>query len=684
MKGAILTGLSFLAMVLFSSTGAAAVVTNCEQGDFRAAIAQGGTVTFACAGVIGISPELVIATNVVLDGTGQNVVFSGMSSNRLFQILPGRTLTLIHLTLINGLIVGADGASGGAGEPALGGAVFNDRGTLKAIDCVFVNNAVVGGTGGPAPISGGIPGSGGAAGGGAIYSYFGTNCLTNVFLHGNTATGGRGAAAAPGGMSVVGGPGGSAAGGAILTFRGPLITHAVHFQTNRVIAGPGGRSLTGVNDASSGLIQGGAACSIDTEVRFFASDFTANSCIPGQFYSPASGGAVYHSSPQTGYFEVIATTFRSNRVSSGAQHSFASQAAPGNGGALWLAANQATVSDCSFFENVAIGGAVLTGNGLSGAGEGGAIWHSHTLCVARSTFSGNLARGGDVLGIGSSDSRFPQTGRGGAIFSTDTTGNPIGTARLFVDSSTFAGNVATGGSATNASNDAYGVGGAICGFDSSLTLNHVTAVSNAAYLTYSRFGTNHQRGGALFGGSGSATLRHSVFAHSLSGSNVVLQWSTLTDAGGNISSDATPGFTGSSRNHVDPLLGPLGDYGGLTLTMPPLPGSPAINAVPPGSCRGGDQRGVARGYDAGCDIGAFEHWTGDTLALSANRAGASVLVAFAGQPGQTYRVLTSSNLATWTWRTSVTVPPTGVYGFFESADSPKRFFTLEKPAPQRR
>ena len=70
---------------------------------------------------------------------------------------------------------------------------------------------------------------------------------------------------------------------------------------------------------------------------------------------------------------------------------------------------------------------------------------------------------------------------------------------------------------------------------------------------------------------------------------------------------------GSNFNNVgdmdntDPLLGPLADNGGPTLTCGLLPGSPAINtgdpACPPPDT---DQRGFPRPEGIRCDIGAFE------------------------------------------------------------------------------
>ncbi|MCB2178426.1 hypothetical protein KQH61_00755 [bacterium] len=60
-----------------------------------------------------------------------------------------------------------------------------------------------------------------------------------------------------------------------------------------------------------------------------------------------------------------------------------------------------------------------------------------------------------------------------------------------------------------------------------------------------------------------------------------------------------PAFSG------DPMLGPLGEYGGPTETHSLLPGSPVIDVIPSESCLADtDQRGEPRGPL--CDIGAFE------------------------------------------------------------------------------
>jgi CSLREA domain-containing protein len=58
--------------------------------------------------------------------------------------------------------------------------------------------------------------------------------------------------------------------------------------------------------------------------------------------------------------------------------------------------------------------------------------------------------------------------------------------------------------------------------------------------------------------------------------------------------------------HIDPLLGPLRENGGRTLTMALQPGSPAYNRGDPNVYLRTDQRGVTRPQGTGSDIGAYE------------------------------------------------------------------------------
>lgn len=68
-------------------------------------------------------------------------------------------------------------------------------------------------------------------------------------------------------------------------------------------------------------------------------------------------------------------------------------------------------------------------------------------------------------------------------------------------------------------------------------------------------------------------------------------------------------LTGTAAHPVDAGLLPLGSYGGPTQTMPPMPGSPAINHGSNALVAGGvttDQRGLPRVIGGAVDIGAVE------------------------------------------------------------------------------
>jgi hypothetical protein len=88
--------------------------------------------------------------------------------------------------------------------------------------------------------------------------------------------------------------------------------------------------------------------------------------------------------------------------------------------------------------------------------------------------------------------------------------------------------------------------------------------------------------------------------------------------GGNIESPTNEcGFTDPtdlvSVTEAELNLGPLADNGGPTPTQALLPGSVAIDHIPPSMCLdqdglplATDQRGVARPQGIACDVGAFE------------------------------------------------------------------------------
>jgi hypothetical protein len=152
-----------------------------------------------------------------------------------------------------------------------------------------------------------------------------------------------------------------------------------------------------------------------------------------------------------------------------------------------------------------------------------------------------------------------------------------------------------------------GSGGAIYASSGSVVVTNLTIVENSA--KGGRGGVSRSdgpsSGGAFFVSNGAVvSIVNTILANSSSGSNC---FGVLTDAGHNISSDGSCNFSSAgSLNNTDPKLGPLGNYGGPTATIPLLSGSPAIDAGDAAACPATDQRGVTRPYGAACDIGAFE------------------------------------------------------------------------------
>ena len=110
-------------------------------------------------------------------------------------------------------------------------------------------------------------------------------------------------------------------------------------------------------------------------------------------------------------------------------------------------------------------------------------------------------------------------------------------------------------------------------------------------------------GNTIAAGNTAGNLGPDVFGSFVSkGHNLIGETDGST---GWVSSD----LTGTIAAPLNPLLAPLGNYGGPTQTMALLPGSPAIDAgsnslIPSGVTT--DQRGLSRIVNGTVDIGAFE------------------------------------------------------------------------------
>lgn len=224
---------------------------------------------------------------------------------------------------------------------------------------------------------------------------------------------------------------------------------------------------------------------------------------------------------------------------------------------------------------------------------------------------------------------------GGGMANLDST--PTLTNVIF-DGNTISGEFGIGGGMVNSgsnailmnvtfsNNIALDQGGGMVNFDSSPSLTNVTFSGNSA--------TSYEgEGGGMFNyGISSPTLTNVTFtgnSATLYGGGIS-SWSTtpiITNSilWGNspdqISGSATITYSdvqggdvypGTGNINQDPVLGPLADNGGFTLTHALGAGSPAIDAGDPSNCPTTDQRGFPRSVDGDgvdgprCDMGAYE------------------------------------------------------------------------------
>jgi hypothetical protein len=336
----------------------------------------------------------------------------------------------------------------------------------------------------------------------------------------------------------------------------------------------------------------------------------------------------------------------------------------GNGGGIF-SSGSLTVTQC-----------LLTANGAN-KGGGGIYNGSGSLTVNQSTLFGNGAGNGAGNGFG------------GGIYN--------GSGSLTVNLCTLFGNGADGG------------GAGIYNDSGNLTLNQSTLVGNSATSTSFSGG-----GGGIDNKNGVTTLFNSIVA----GNSVV------NGSGADIYNLRSGGVTGVfliganiiqnvfNTNAVNsdsivfgpaaitnvPLLAALGNYGGPTPTMPPLPGSPAVDVGSATTFTNDfgmvftaattDQRGFPRPLGLAPDIGAVEgiynaagpgQLTGMTRLING-----STRFMFTNLTDASYTVLASTNVAmpinTWSNLGPAVESPIGS-GHFQFTDPqatnyPQRFYLV--------
>ncbi|MBL9167661.1 MAG: hypothetical protein JNN07_07960 [Verrucomicrobiales bacterium] len=578
----------------------------CNEPSLRAAVEQGGLIQFGCDATIRLSKPLSITKDTILDATGHRVVLSGDDQVRIFEVAAGTSLNLTNLILTQGYAIGGTNNQVPEVGDAAGGAILSLGRSLVAVDCAFTSNRVVGARGFIAPNAETFPRAerGGHAVGGAVSAYAGSVRFERCLFQGNQTQGGLGGTYQDGDqINDSTSPGGNAAGGALHSTATELTLRDCQLLANQASPGYGGQlsSIGNRFSNATGLGSGGAIYSASGVSHIEGCTFQSNRLlIPGSRYGgPYAGGGIYN---LQGRMTIHDTTLSGNQVY-GSLGNLSMGGAIYNGGRLDLRhcqlqtnltrgagtdssggalfnAGQCTIESSTFHENAAQGeywfySARLT---FPGQAKGGAIYNAGSLDLLSSSFVRNTS------GIGNVNTSVGEA-FGGAVYNT---GWYRGTNATFFEN------------ATHPSGTLGGFGGAIFN-QGTTTLAHATLAANRVLAAIPK-GNYTGRGGGIFSTNGTVTLLNSLLKHGSSGSNC---FGALTDAGGNLSSDASCHFA-NGLNSIDPLLGPLKTYENGVPLLVLLSGSPAIDAALPESSPASDARGASRPFGPKPDIGAFE------------------------------------------------------------------------------
>ena len=542
----------------------AARLIGASEAELRAALEVADHVVFASGGTIYLSNTITIAGPKRIEAGAFAVALSGSNQTRIFDVTPGGALHLINLTLFGGRVLGTNGSLreiGGAGQ---GGAVRVVGGSLTAWNCRFMTNNAIGGPGGNSlPEDGQVPGAGGRASGGAVSVSSGLLALSNCVFQANIARGGNGGRFFGFGSRTIGGKG---EGGALYASGSSVDLQQTIIVDSQAVPGNGTSTFIFPEARGAGLyLESGSA-------RITACALLSN-------YA-RSGAALYNDNASL----IIE---RSILATNGATF----------GGALFLGDSQTAIVACTLTHNSASGRGGFHFDGIEVDAEhayGGALFLSRGSCsISNSTFAWNTAQGGSGFASPTESGRAGSSW-GGAIFSA---------GQITLENVTIALNRASSGRALWRDLSA-GYGGGLCTIASAdALLIHCTVASNSVTDTYT-----YSRGAGCFTSNSFSALA-TIFAHNFASTTEPENISgSLNDQGFNISSDSSPLFSsfGTSRGNADPMLGPLADNGGPTLTMALRPGSPAIDGIVRSSWPPFDQRGFHRPAGGHADIGAFE------------------------------------------------------------------------------
>jgi hypothetical protein len=615
-----------LCLLLPGIAGANNIVTSPDEASLRAAIQIGGLVSLRFNGTITITNTIAISNNVILDGSGVAATISGGNVVRVFYVVPGGSLTASNLTLANGSCTVTNGT-------ADAGAIYDDHGAVTLVLCTVTNNK--------AQSLSDLPYSSiDVSRGGVIFNNGGTVVLDQCGISNN-------AAIASGVETSL------ALGGAFYNTNGSISISRCNVSGNLCEMFPQLYSFTVPAAMGGAAFQASGSLAITDSTVFLNSAVGGGggvigpSGMPAQG-SPAIGGAI---TINGGILSIVRSQLNAN-AAKGGNASYRGAAGSATGGAIY-SAGMMTIQDSSIAANqsVAGNGTYVPQGGSKGMDAfGGAVYNKGTAMLNRCCIDSNFVQGGS----GYAYSWEPANGGdafGSGVFNA---------SQCAMTNCTVALNSAIGGLGTYpypppAAVSGNSLGGGIFNANNAVFIGmNVTVATNSCSSPSARYATNGLATGfQIANTNGTLRLHNSIIAYSGTNANA---YGPITDDGYNISSDGTASLSnGSSYNNTDPQLAPLGDYGGPTWCMALLPISPAIDSGDSAGSPNTDQRGFARPFGAGPDIGAYEYGsyllgipTGApgylNLAASANY----FLLSFTVAPSSAYRLQASTNLTTWT------------------------------------
>jgi hypothetical protein len=637
---------------LGTPAGAATIVvstlTDSGTGSLRQAINDalpGDQIRFATNGTITLTNgELVISNNLdIIGSSATDLTISGGGASRVFNVSVGVTSRISGLTIRDGRTP--------SGTPAENGGGIYNLGSLSLDGCVITANRTGDGshgTNGANGVPGGFdiygrPGTSGGSGGlgGGVYSG-GTLTLSACLVTGNCSgaggyggSGGNGESGVPsGGGDLPGGSGGNGGrsgtgghGGGICNTGKLSMTACTLTGNSTGFGGSGGSGGSG----AVGSPQGGGGG------------------YPAAGGSGGYGGAVYNS----GILTMTNCTLNGNSTGNGGWggdggwggyggacgcafiRAGGSPGFGGGGAGIWNEQGTVAAMGCTFQVNLCGSGGSFGyptgsdyrfvgpgGHASSGAGIGNGI--INTALVDRSCLTLSMCTfGGNVTGYGFADGHFGYGGHGGAIFNSSTA---IVSTCTFSNNATRYPDYGTGGGIFNGrflnmsncscmdNRSANGAGifsvGTFNLSASTISRNLARYSGGSIYATglltmISCTVVSNIGGGIFFYPGDTAFVRNSLITRNQYSLGDLFGY--FTSQGHNlVGSSAYGGFTAPGDiTGANPLLGPLGDNGGPTLTHALLPGSPALDTGDD-TLTGTDQRGAPRRSGAHVDIGAYE------------------------------------------------------------------------------